>query len=350
MQIIYLLGATASGKTTLSKKLSEHFGCQLLHADVVYDSIGAHYGRGGYRFLSPLSGIPIPDEYPDFLEVHCQQWDKVLGEVRRPCNTLIIEGGSPILDYEHQLINDYLNPDHCWYFHLKPVAYSDYFKKKFDQDTNHELLQVYNQLVEKSGLPIISLFNPDILLTPLPYQRKGLTDSKFQRFHIYSLAGSDVLDIGCNTGWFNDYCHDLGCESYTGVESSYRELVTAIHRDKYQSNFIFGKLQDVWDRLGTYDVIFLCATLHYFKDKEDIIKSLASLVSDTGYLLLETPINDSLLEIEMPYPNAGKDVTIPSGALVSTWLNRHFKRVYYVADSLPPDGTSHRLIYKAFKN
>ena len=91
-QIILIDGPAGSGKTTLSKELSEKLNCQVVHLDDHYngwdEALSNDLTRVLLKIVSNFSN-GIPSEIPTF------NWLKAKFEGSRviePANTLIIEG------------------------------------------------------------------------------------------------------------------------------------------------------------------------------------------------------------------------------------------------------------------
>ena len=91
-QIILIDGPAGSGKTTLSKELSEKLNCQVVHLDDHYNGWDEALSNDLAQVLLKIVGnfsISRPSEIPTF------NWQKAKFEGSRviePANTLIIEG------------------------------------------------------------------------------------------------------------------------------------------------------------------------------------------------------------------------------------------------------------------
>lgn len=363
-QIVYLLGCSASGKTTTADALNEKYGWAVIHADDIIDRICVLSERGYRLVLSDLEKQVMT--VPNFLSHHKKAWlerieklgkdlDQSQHAVKLPeVHTLVIEGASPALDYEYNLLKGLFPNAYHWYFHIKPSDHKAFFLKKHAQLLNQKLVDNYQSFVDQMPRPIFAI-NENVLLQPLPYQRTGLTDEKFKLFQLGNLSGKSVLDIGCNTGWFAKFCHELGCLKYTGIESSIRELIHAIDTAPKGCRFIHDRLQFSFDKskLELYDVILFCATIHYFDHKEYVLRELKKHLKPDGFLLLELPVDtDHEIDYEYLYPAAGKDVRIPTVTRVENWLSNIFGKYECLGESLSPEPkgkAKKRMIYKAYQ-
>ena len=88
----------------------------------------------------------------------------------------------------------------------------------------------------------------------------------------------------------------------------------------------------------------MASTLHYFEDKEKIIRMISKHVNEV--FVLEIPIHRG--DVDGEYPVLGQSYLIPTEGLVLKWMKKYFSRVEVVGESVPPDN-SYRLVFKGWK-
>ncbi len=344
-QIIYILGTTASGKTTQGKRLAKMLDAKFIEADKVYDSLGAVYKRKDYDHLTK------PEEwakYPDFEEQRLKWWKK---QFEGLSGTVVIEGATLIYKEELAAIRNCTGGHTEIFLYLKPSNWEELYKKKHKSGVYAKPFKDYEEKVKefksKSGNKVVTITNLEEMVKPLGYQRDGFTDKKWASFEIDSLKKKSVLDLGCNSGWFSEYVFQLGASQYLGVDNQWKEIAyaRALQRGVFDLMDLetFLKYSVKWE--DGYDVTIMASTLHYFKEKELIIERIASITKD--YFILEIPIQKDSHDLAEYYIEKN-DYYIPTKELVLYWLGKHFNKVEVIGQSPPPDG-SHRLVFKAYK-
>jgi len=136
-----------------------------------------------------------------------------------------------------------------------------------------------------------------------PYQifsEKGIGDSKsyekLQKLGIpEKLAGKNVLDLGCNEGFYCFECERRGAKC-VGIEKDpywYNEAIK--NRDKFSSfvNFINYS----WDSLPSldykFDLVLFLAAFHYIKDNQlEVLTNIFNRLNENGTLILEIGLLD----------------------------------------------------------
>jgi len=108
------------------------------------------------------------------------------------------------------------------------------------------------------------------------------------------MTNCNVLDIGCNTGFFSIECDKRGAE-VVGIESlemivNVANLVaTSIYFTK-KTTFHVMNINDDLTQLGTFSYILVLGLVHYLSNQKEIIKKLIGLLKPDGILKLEIGI------------------------------------------------------------
>jgi 2-polyprenyl-3-methyl-5-hydroxy-6-metoxy-1,4-benzoquinol methylase len=129
------------------------------------------------------------------------------------------------------------------------------------------------------------------------------------------MTNCNVLDIGCNTGFFAIECDKRGAE-VIGIESlemivNVANLVsTSIYFTK-KITFHVMNINDDLTQLGTFSYILVLGLFHYLNNQEEIINKLISILKPDGVLKLEIgifPTNTNETEVlkNKYYPTESK--------------------------------------------
>jgi SAM-dependent methyltransferase len=260
-------------------------------------------------------------------------------------NIFFVEGASVAYEEERDAIESGCGNCQSFMLHLNYDNWDTRFFSKYGHalgDSERRALKAYNEELEK---PVWynEFKNETDILSPLLYQRDGFTDKKWAAIQAKQfMLGNNVLDIGCNAGWFGKYALKDGADSYTGIDNQWKEVLEAsanVSGDIYLDN---ARLIDTYK--SKWDVVICASMLHYITDKEKLISRIASVTNDV--FILEVPVNLAHGKVEEHKP--GKEYKIPSMSLVMSWLTEYFKKAEVVGESVSPDD-SHRLVFHAFK-
>ena len=95
----------------------------------------------------------------------------------------------------------------------------------------------------------------------------------------------DVLDVGCGTGVLFDYYLKKNVKSVKAIDIS--EEMVKIAKNKYKNSNINIECIDAYKfNDGKYDAIMMYNCFPHFDNQEEIIKHLASLLKEGGYLTI----------------------------------------------------------------
>lgn len=100
--------------------------------------------------------------------------------------------------------------------------------------------------------------------------------------------GSDVLELGCTTGFVTRYLKNKGC-SVTGIEI---DPEAARHAEKYCEKIIVAdidKLDFKKDITKKYDVITFGDVLEHLKEPAKVLEYVKDLLKDGGFILASIP-------------------------------------------------------------
>lgn len=102
-----------------------------------------------------------------------------------------------------------------------------------------------------------------------------------------------VLELGCGTGTYTDYCLEAGLAKYTGLDLS--EKMLTIARTKYADTrveFMQSSLADYAGSTAThYDVIFSLSFLHHLPDVAEGLQCIRALLAPDGVYVALHEVN-----------------------------------------------------------
>jgi len=340
-QVIFIIGTTACGKTTVSENFRYLYNADIIHMDSFYDFAGVVYDRQDY---SQLTLQEEQDKYPDINEWKARWLRYMLRMVlKSPARTLVVEGSTLHKAKERDIVMSLVNAPNIVLL-LEPWNWELLYSTKHGLRADRNMLEGFKKGVEGDYVLINNLGE---LTQPLVYQRVGFTDKKWEALKMGCVYGKSLLDLGCSTGWFNMYATSDGVGRYVGVDNQWKQIIKA--RSDHYGEYILGDIEEYLDTTkDTFDEVIMASTLHYFDDKEGIIKKIAKITD--GCFTLEIPIHKTQEEEDefAQYPVEGQAYVIPTQKLVLRWMGKHFKRVEVVGESVPPDG-SYRLVFKGWK-
>jgi len=136
-----------------------------------------------------------------------------------------------------------------------------------------------------------------------PYQifsEKGIGDSKsiekLQKLGIPNdLQGKNVLDLGCNEGFYCFECEKRGAKC-VGIERDPYWFNEALKRKNERSSFV-NFINDGWDCLPSlnhkFDLALFLAAFHYIKDNQlEVLTNIYNRLCNNGVLILEIGLLD----------------------------------------------------------
>jgi SAM-dependent methyltransferase len=340
-QIIYIIGTTACGKTTTAQAFRYMYLADVISADKFYDFAGPVYDRPDYQQLTRKEEWA---NYPDMSDWKKKWYRFQLEKFRNSGNrTLVVEGATLGYTEEREIVESLVVAPSIMVL-LEPSNWRELYMKKHSMRPAVDMVGEYRKAIEGEYVVVNNL---EELTQPLGYQRVGFTDLKWQALKMGNIYGKSLLDLGCSTGWFNMYATSEGVGRYVGVDNQWKQIIKA--RSDHYGEYVLGDIQEYLDTTQeTFDEVIMASTLHYFENKEEIIKKIAKITN--GCFTLEIPIHKPLEgEDELAeYPVEGQSYVIPTQKLALKWMRKYFKKVEVVGESVPPDG-SYRLVFKGWK-
>ncbi len=128
-----------------------------------------------------------------------------------------------------------------------------------------------------------------------------------------SLKDSEILDLGCGTGWFTERLAAFG--KATGTDLSLKAIEEAKRRFP-QGTFVGGDLFQVPLPEAHYDVVVSQQVIAHVVDQPRYVERAASLLKPRGHLILTTP-NKFVMD---RLGDQGWDATPPEH--IEQWLDR----------------------------
>ena len=117
--------------------------------------------------------------------------------------------------------------------------------------------------------------------------------SKLQRIQMPDdLSEKDVLDIGCNEGFFCKAAMDRGAKRVVGIDTNKAVI------EKAKERVPGGEFHACswWDiPVGKFDLILFLSAIHYEPDQRRLTNSLVTRIKPGGFLILECGVKNDLL-------------------------------------------------------
>lgn len=107
---------------------------------------------------------------------------------------------------------------------------------------------------------------------------------------ISSLKGKSVLDIGCGTGEFANYCMENGATKVVGVDISSNMITHATNKNKHENiDYICMPIEDLeFDHHQKFDIIISSLAVHYIEDYPKLIEKVSRLLNKNGEFIFST--------------------------------------------------------------
>ena len=208
-------------------------------------------------------------------------------------------------------------------------------KNIIDQDTVH--INSENPLNEQQSKALLCGLKELMPWRKGPYQffdtfidTEWRSDWKWQRLapHISSLAGKNVLDVGCGSGYHCWRMLGEGAEYVLGIDPTLRFYMQYLTAQKYIQSTQFDFLPIGIEHLPTamefFDTSFSMGVLYHRRDMQQHIVELRNTLKTGGELVLETLI------VDQDYPNLINDALIPENryaAMRNVWNIPTIKRL-----------------------
>lgn len=141
------------------------------------------------------------------------------------------------------------------------------------------------KILEKSHYQTFDLIEGD--------KRDSDSKKKFDlsRLSSYNLEGKNILDIGCNAGYFLFKLIEKKPKSLIGIEigKKFVQIANELNQEIYNSPIIKFILGDFFTHIfdTKFDLIICFSTMHYFKDNQLFFDKCHKLMDNNSTLLLE---------------------------------------------------------------
>ena len=121
----------------------------------------------------------------------------------------------------------------------------------------------------------------------------GMSDSqrKLRAIHLpSSLAGTRVLDIGCNEGFFCNEAIQRGAATVTGIDVLMSNIDCARKLMRPRIRFIHQS----WAQLpaGEFDLILWMSTMHYERNPRMVLDQIRDRLAKDGLFIFEGGVVD----------------------------------------------------------
>jgi tRNA (mo5U34)-methyltransferase len=141
------------------------------------------------------------------------------------------------------------------------------------------------QILEKSHYQTFDFIEGD--------HRDSDSKGRFEksRLESFDLVDKNILDVGCNAGYFLFRLLNSGAKSLVGIELGEKFVYVSneLNNQVYKSNKVKVILGDFFDYEFDqhFDLIICFSTFHYFKDNQLFFNKCFELLNKDGILLLE---------------------------------------------------------------
>lgn len=90
-----------------------------------------------------------------------------------------------------------------------------------------------------------------------------------------NLKSTNILDIGCGTGFFTEMFHDLKAKQYTGIDIT--NVLFPRLREKY-SEYVFLKMDITSENIdGKYDLILMIDVIEHIVNESKLISTMENI-------------------------------------------------------------------------
>lgn len=156
-------------------------------------------------------------------------------------------------------------------------------------NTAHQRFQVPKEDLFPATYHYRSRFTADVL-----NGMKGLVDSCHQRFG--SLAGKNVIDVGCNDGSLLDYFREQGARTI-GIEPTDAYLDAKAKGHITYNSFLSEKLaSSIVEMHGAPDFITFTNVFAHIEDLQEVLRSLKKLMTLNTVIVIENHYLGSVLD------------------------------------------------------
>jgi len=155
---------------------------------------------------------------------------------------------------------------------------------------------------------------------------------KMSRLDDYDINGKNILDVGCNAGYFLFRLTPKNPNILVGIDLGENFINTAneLNKEYFKSDklrFIFGDFFS-FNFEEKFDLIFCFSTFHYFGDKQkDFFDKCFDLLNDKGILLVEIeeyPENKIPEINNTPRPADKKKYNYPNELKIREFISEKF--------------------------
>jgi len=168
--------------------------------------------------------------------------------------------------------------------------------------------------------------------------KKGVSDSllKLRKIRMpVDLTGLDVLDIGCNAGFFSIEAKNRNANYVLGIDTFEKFINEALINAKLFNKDIDFRVKNILDLdySKQFDLILLTSILHYFDNPVYLFDKIKKLLKPNGILILECGVvKDDRSSIYYTIRSIDEQFFPSEELLIKHWL-KDFK-VDYISQSV----------------
>lgn len=122
------------------------------------------------------------------------------------------------------------------------------------------------------------------------------SQEKWDALQVKSFSGLNVLDLGCNEGFFIGKSLECGAGRAVGVDLN-EELIAKAREHIPGGEFVHSNWEDYLDNLdaNSFDVVIMLSALHYSKDYIATLRKISRVLKAEGQLILECSVDPTVL-------------------------------------------------------
>ena len=124
---------------------------------------------------------------------------------------------------------------------------------------------------------------------------------------------SVVLELGCGNGWLSAILARSLEAVVVGVDVQHTELKQAAYAFGEQQNlyFMYANILDDIFKEQSIDIIILAASVQYFKNFNELILKLLSLIKDTGEIhIIDSPFYETQNDVSLAKQRSDRHFTL----------------------------------------